>query len=195
MSVDATNCGVHLLLSGSSPVPAAIRVINPPSDAPLALGGSLWPPLGRGVTPNELGSQRPAHSVSVHPAAITAATHQRMCLAPLRGHSATTRYQRCRAPVPPASVRVLSTSPAAHHLGGVWRRLRLGWTMITGGSAYSRVARWRSWAVRSAEASHRHDQTRGGCFVGCAALAKRQEKRTARWWHRAGLRKGDGGGR
>ena len=35
-------------------------------------------------------------------------TKECMCLAPLRGHSATTRYQRCCAPVPPASVRTSS---------------------------------------------------------------------------------------
>ena len=59
---------------------------------------------------------------------------------------------------------------------GVWRRLRRGWVIKVGGGECLRGARWRSGSVRSAEASQRPDQTRGGSCVGCAALDKETGK-------------------
>ena len=71
--VDTTNCTVHLLPPGCSPVPSAIKGHSPPSDAPLAPGALPWPPPRRPSTPNSM--EEPASTARRlrAPAAITAA--------------------------------------------------------------------------------------------------------------------------
>ena len=99
--VDTTNCTVHLLPPGCSPVPSAIKGHSPPSDAPIAPGALPWPPPRRPSTPNFNGragfNRTPAPSSSGHHRCTCTRKHvQNLCVVHLPRHGASDAAHRRR---------------------------------------------------------------------------------------------------
>ena len=163
--VDTTNCTVHLLPPGCSPVPSAIKGHSPPSDAPIAPGALPWPPPRRPSTPNFNGragfNRTPAPSSSGH---HRCTCHQKTCPEPLRGPPAATRRQRRRASASPAAARASSQPLLLLTAWGIWRRLRRGWAVKVPEAECPRGARWNGGSVRCAKANQRPDGKSSGSF-------------------------------
>ena len=155
--VDTTNCTVHLLPPGCSPVPSAIKGHSPPSDAPIAPGALPWPPPRRPSTPNFNGragfNRTPAPSSSGHHRCTCTGKHvQNLCVVnlPRRGasdaaapaspdqHTADDEAARA-VPCPPLRPKPHSAAPPP--VGSAGGRLLRGAKLYEIGAGTSEIRR------------------------------------------------------